>query len=131
MKKTIKSSVVAVIMVLLLLSLTGCGGDKIVVTKDDDDMPIKMEISFKKDVADKVKITVEAPSKDDAKDGVEFFKKQFGEDAKVKASGKNVIIETNIKDMFKSMGLGSIDDENLSKDKITEALKQAGFDVKE
>lgn len=131
MKKTIKNSVVALIMVILLLSLAGCGGDKITATMSDDDFEMKMEISFKDDLADKVKMTIEAPSKEEAKESVDEFKEEFGEKAKVKTSGKKVIIETDLKDMFNEMGISSVNDDDLTKENVIEALEMVGFEVEE
>ena len=59
MKKTAKSIVLALVMGLLLIALTGCGANKLVATKSSDDEFMgkyeeKIEISFKDDKADQI-----------------------------------------------------------------------------
>ncbi len=131
MKKTAKSSLFAMFMFIILLSLTGCGGDKLVGKMDKDGIKSSIEITFKDNKADKMKLTVEADSNDEAKDAVKSFKKMY-EKADVKQSGKKVIITMDTVEFINTIGEAStkINNEDLTKEKMTEILKKAGYEIK-
>ena len=130
MKKIAKNSVVAMILFILLFSLTACGGEKLVATIEEDGMKQTIEFKFKNEIADEVKITFEAESEKDAKEGKEFFEKQL-DGAKVKQSGKKVIITTTMEKYSKFLDIDyEKNKDNLKKDKLTESLKKAGYTIK-
>ena len=58
MKKLLKVSAIVAVLVAMLFALTGCGGNKLVATKDHDDNEKEtIEISFNKDnEAEKIKM---------------------------------------------------------------------------
>ena len=69
MKKTIKSSALLLVIAMILFTLTGCMGNKLVATKSNEDSMFgkyeeKVEISFKDDKADKITITTEYEEKE-------------------------------------------------------------------
>ena len=59
MKKTLKGLLVAIFMLVILLALTGCG-DKLVATRETEEAGMsfeeKIEVSFKDDKVNKVKM---------------------------------------------------------------------------
>ena len=78
MKKTLKIIVLIAIMLVAVLALTGCG-NKLVATKDVEGTSTepkhseKIEISFKNDKVNKVKMTYTFDNKDDAKKFVDSY----------------------------------------------------------
>ena len=69
MKKTLKLLAVVALLLIMLVGLTGCG-NKIVATKESEEMGVtyeeKLEIKLKKDKIDTVKVTMTFDDKDTA-----------------------------------------------------------------
>ena len=136
MKKMLKSSIVAMLMFVMLFALAGCGEDKLVGTLEEGGMKMEIEITFKKDVANKVKMSFEAESEDQAKEGKEYFEEAFGGDGvSVKQSGKKIVIEMDIKTFLIDWGGVSESEyekekDTLTKDNLRGVLEEMGCDIK-
>ena len=132
MKKLMKSSLLLAVMAIFLFALTGCGGNKLVATKSEEDSMFgkyeqKIEIKFKNNVASEIKMTMEFESKEKA-DSIMSLYKLAGEDTdKIEQKDKKIIQKMNVDDYAK--------DQNISKDKLTKdyfktELEKEGYKVK-
>lgn len=135
MKKTLKALLIAVAMVAILLLLTGCG-NKLVATKTTDEMGMKfeekMEISFKGDKANSVKMTYTFADKETAESMKAIL--NLGLSAtdsglKVEQKGKKVIMKIDAK-TFAEMSDSETDADSLTKAKVKEQLEEQGYKVK-
>lgn len=129
MKKVLKVASILAVVFAMLFALTGCGGNKLVATKDHDDNEKEtVEISFNKDnEAEKIKMVYKLSSDSDAKDAFESAKSLYGDNVKVKRSGKKVEITMNYDEFAKSMGIYS---KKLTKDDAKTMFEKAGYKVK-
>lgn len=136
MKKTAKSIVLALVMGLLLIALTGCGGNKLVATKSSDDdfmgkYEEKIEISFKDDKADQIVWTMEFEDEDKAESVASIFKLASSSDEDVKIDveqkGKKVTLKMDAKSFASQEDM---DDDSLSKEKMKKSLEDEGYTVK-
>lgn len=131
MKRTSKSILLVAIMAILLLALTGCGGDKLVATKSSDFGDEKIEISFEDDKAKEMVWTIECEDKDEAKEAVETFE-QLSENMdgiKAEQKGKKVVLTIEV-EAFAALSGADVDDEAMSKDEFKKALEEDGYEVK-
>lgn len=129
MKKTAKSILLVAIMAILLLALTGCGGDKLVATKSSDEYDEKIEISFKDDKIEEIVWTMEFSEEEDAESFVEIFE-ELGDESEgmdVKQKGKKVVLTVDAETFAELEGY---DNESVSKDEIKESLEEDGYEVK-
>ena len=144
MKKTLKVLLFVALMATMLVILTGCG-NKLVATKttESSDMngnPVKydekIEVSFKKDKINKVKMTYTFENKDKAKEYVDQYNamiklaKSFGSEVslpEMKQSGKSASMELDAK-AFAEMA--SEEEAKMSKDDLKKALEADGYKVK-
>lgn len=136
MKKTAKSIVLALVMGLLLMALTGCGANKLVATKSSDDEFMgkyeeKIEISFKDDKADQIVWTMEFEDEDKAESVASIFKlaNNSDEDTKidVEQKGKKVTLKMDAKSFASEEDM---DDNSLSKEEMKKSLEDEGYTVK-
>ncbi|MBR2241494.1 MAG: hypothetical protein IJ890_09025 [Clostridia bacterium] len=131
MKKTAKSVLLALMMVVLMLALTGCGEKKIVGTAEEDDVKSTVEIKYdKNDKATEIKMIYECKSNDDAKEATESFKKELGEKdgITVKQSGKKVTVTMKVKAFAESYGLDyDKNADKLTKDSMKEMFESMGY----
>ncbi len=136
MKKTAKSIVLALVMGLLLIALTGCGANKLVATKSSDDEFMgkyeeKIEISFKDDKADQIVWTMEFEDEDKAESVASIFKlaSNSDEDTKidVEQKGKKVTLKMDAKSFASEEDM---DDNSLSKEEMKKSLEDEGYTVK-
>lgn len=136
MKKTAKSIVLALVMGLLLIVLTGCGANKLVATKSSDDEFMgkyeeKIEISFKDDKADQIVWTMEFEDEDKAESVASIFKlaSNSDEDTKidVEQKGKKVTLKMDAKSFASEEDM---DDNSLSKEEMKKSLEDEGYTVK-
>lgn len=134
MKKTLKIMLVVAFLSIALFALTGCG-NKLVATRESEEMGMKMkekvEISFKNDKINKVKMTYTFDDKDTAESMKSLFSLGFtmsgsSDGVKIKQSGKKVIIELD-GEAYADM---ESEYEDLSKDELKEALEEDGYTVK-
>lgn len=135
MKKTLKSLLVAVFMLVILLALTGCG-NKLVATRETEEMGQKMEekieVSFKKDKVNKVKMTYTFDDKDTAEAMAGILKMGMSmsdEDMKIdiKQSGKKVTMTVDAKAYAEMAGE---DEADMTKEELKEMLEDEGYKVK-
>lgn len=138
MKKTIKSSALLLVIAMILFTLTGCMGNKLVATKSNEDSMFgkyeeKVEISFKNDKADKITITTEYEEEEKAESAASLYKLAInsGEEElkglEVEQKGKKVILKMDAKAFSSQEGMK---DEDLTKDNIKKALEEDGYKVK-
>lgn len=144
LKKTLKIIVLIAIMLVAVLALTGCG-NKLVATKDVEGTSTepkhseKIEISFKNDKVNKVKMTYTFDNKDDAKKFVDSYNailslaNAFASgDEKVslptmEQKGKKAIMEMDAK-MYSEMGGDT--EAGMTKDEVKASLEEEGYKVK-
>ena len=136
MKNKAKSIVLALVMELLLIALTGCGANKLVATKSSDDEFMgkyeeKIEISFKNDKADQIVWTMEFEDEDKAESVASIFKlaSNSDEDTKidVEQKGKKVTLKMDAKSFASEEDM---DDNSLSKEEMKKSLEDEGYTVK-
>ena len=136
MKKTAKSLLLALVMGLLLIALTGCGGNKLVATKSSDDECMgkyeeKIEVSFKNDKADQIVWTMEFEDEDKAESVASIFKmaNSSDEDSKidVEQKGKKVTLKMDAKSFASQEDM---DDNSLSKEEMKKSFEEEGYTVK-
>lgn len=134
MKKTLKIMLVVAFLSIALFALTGCG-NKLVATRESEEMGMKMkekvEISFKNDKVNKVKMTYTFDDKDTAESmksllSLGFTMSGSSDGVEIKQSGKKVIITLD-SEAYADM---ESEYEDLSKDELKEALEEDGYTVK-
>lgn len=135
MKKTLKISLIFAVLAMFMLSLTGCAGKKLVATKKtsaDDSLfgayEERIEITFKKDQADKIVWTMEFEDEDTAKTVAGFYEMAKSEinGLEINQDGKKIVLKMNAKDFADSSSLK----DDLSRDGMKKSLEEAGYTVK-
>lgn len=129
MKKLLKSSLLLTVLAIFLFALTGCGGNKLVATKTEEDSYLgkyeeKIEIKFKKGIASEVTLTMEFEDEDTAKEIMELYS-SFGSEEDMEQKGKKIIMKMDVKDIA-----GSEDEDKLTKEYLKEQLEEEGYTVK-
>lgn len=139
MKKTLKILLVVALIAVALFALTGCG-NKIVATKETDDpemgkMKERIEISFKKDKVNEVKMQYTFEDKDAAEEAEKQFNAMLAlmtaftdEDVgmEVKRSGKKLTMVLDA-EAYADMEGGDLE---VSKDELKKSLEEEGYKVK-
>ena len=116
MKKLLKITGLLAVIAIALVILSGCGGNKLVGTMEEDGNKSKVVATFdKNDNLKKLEITYEYKNADDAKEAYEEMKKEDAEGYKIKKSGKKVTVKMDAKSFAKQTGA---DEERLTKDNI-------------
>lgn len=129
MKKLLKIASILAVVAMLLISLTGCGGNKIVGTMKDDDGKAKVVATFdSKDRLKEMTFTYEFKDKDDAEDAYDSMKDMFEDVGKIKKSGKKITIKIKGKDLAEE---SNMDYDDVDKDYITDAIEGMGFEIKD
>jgi len=134
MKKTLKELLLVAFMAVVLFTLTGCG-NKLVATRETEEMGMKweekVEIKFKGDKVDSVKMTYTFDDKETAESmksllslGLSMSEEDMG--MEVKQSGKKVIMELDAEAYADMEGA----DLEVSKDELREELEEEGYKVK-
>lgn len=144
LKKTLKIIVLIAIMLVAVLALTGCG-NKLVATKDVEGTSTepkhseKIEISFKNDKVNKVKMTYTFDNKDDAKKFVDSYNAILslanafasGDESislpTMEQKGKKAIMEMDAK-MYSEMSGET--EAGMTKDEVKASLEEEGYKVK-
>ena len=144
MKKTLKIIALIAIMLVAVLALTGCG-NKLVATKDVEGTSSepkhseKIEISFKKDKVNKVKMIYTFDNKDDAKKFVDSYNALIAlasaftsGDEKIslptiEQKGKKTTIEIDAK-MYAEMSGET--EAGMTKEEVKASLEKQGYKVK-
>lgn len=139
MKKTLKVLLLVAFMSLVLFALTGCG-DKLVATRETEDSEMgnieeKIEVTFKKDKINTVKMTYKFEDKETAEKAEKQFNalmalaSAYGDeeiDVEVKRSGKKVTMKLDASAYASMEG----EDVEVSKDELKEELEEEGYKVK-
>ena len=107
---------------IFALVLTGCGGNTLKCSIDEDGSKAEVKIFFKGDKATKAETsyTIDAGSKETAEAMAEYYKGD--KDTTVKVDGSKVII--------KSTTTPSEDDEKVTKKEMKELLEEQGYKCK-
>ena len=135
MKKTLKVLLLVAFMSVVLLALTGCG-NKLVARREteEDGMKVeeKIEISFKKDKVNKVKMTYKFDTEENAElmagifnMGMAMSEEDMG--FEVEQKGKKVVIELDAK-AYAEMSGEEVSE--VSKKELKEELEEEGYKVK-
>ncbi len=136
MKKSLKILLIVAFMATLLLALTGCG-NKLVATKETTENGMtfkeKVEVSFKKDKIDKVKMTYTFDDEETAETmkailtmGMSMAGDEL-EGLEVEQKGKKVIMKLDAKAFAEMEGASEVD---VDKDTLKEQLEEEGYKVK-
>lgn len=139
MNKTIKALLMVAVIIVALFALTGCG-DKLVATKTTEEEGLtgevvkyeeKIEIKFKDDKVNSVKMTFKFEDKEQAetmKSMFDLMTAMMDEDLamEVKQSGKKLTIELDAEAYSEMSG----EETNMSKDDIKKSLEEDGYKVK-
>ena len=130
MKNILKVTSLLAVLVMLLVALTGCGGNKIVGTMEEDGNKSKIEMSFdKNDKLTKMVMTYEFKNKDDAKELYDSSKEEAKDTGiKVKKSGKKVTITMKAKDFSDKLG---VEADQLDKETMKSFAKFMGYELKD
>lgn len=130
MKNILKVTSLLAVLVMLLVALTGCGGNKIVGTMEEDGNKSKIEMSFdKNDKLTKMVMTYEFKNKDDAKELYDSSKEEAKDTGiKVKKSGKKVTITMKAKDFSDKFG---VEADQLDKETMKSFAKFMGYELKD
>lgn len=125
MKKTILSSILLVVMAAMLFVLTGCANSKLVATKTVEEAGMKyeqkIEIKFKKKIANEIKMTMTFEDEDTANTVAKFFKDEEGFEQK----GKKITMKMKVEDLAKGESK-----DKLTRDYLKKELKEDGYKVK-
>lgn len=139
MNKLFKKIVIVALIAIMAITLTGCG-NKLVATKTTEETSLtgktmkyeeKMQISFKKDKVNNVKVEYKFETDEDAKtmkeafDFIKSFAGDLGMD--IKQSGKKLTMSLD-KNAFEQMEGAT--EEELTKDAIKTKLEADGYKVK-
>lgn len=136
MKKTLKISALLMVIAIMMLALTGCGKNKVVATKSTSEensmfgaYDEKIEVTFKKDKADKIVWTMEFKDEETAKSMSGLYQMAASElkDLEIKQDGKKVVL-TMGSESFASQS--DLKDEDLTREKIIKKLEDQGYTVK-
>ena len=129
MKKLLKITSLLAVLAIVLCILSGCGGNKIVGTMEEDGTKSKIVATFDKDDNLKaLEVTYEYKNADDAKDAYEEMKDEDAEGYKIKRSGKKVTVKMDAKSFAKQTGAN---EDRLTKDNMKELIKFMGYEVKD
>ena len=139
MKKTLKGLVLLVLMGLIVISLTGCGSDKLVATKtSEDDTMGKYEetitVTFKKDKVETIKMEMEFEKEEIAQTmsglfslGMQSMDESETKGFEVKQDGKKLVISMDAAAYAESEG---VSDEEMTKESLKKSLEESGYTVK-
>lgn len=139
MKKTLKATVLALVMGLVIISLTGCGSNKLVATKTTEDETMgnykeEITITFKNDKADTVQMSMEFEDEKIAEGMYGIFSLGMSMDETgelegmdVKQDGKKLIITMDSKAFAESE---EVSEEDMTKEALKKALEEDGYTVK-
>ena len=128
MKKTLKLLAIVAFMLVMLLSLTGCGGDKLVATKTIEQMGMKyeekIELSFKNDKVNSMKATMTFDDKETAEEMKALLETTMG--TEVEQKGKKLIMKVDAE----AYAAGAIVDADMNIEELKEWLEEDGYKVK-
>lgn len=140
MKKTLKIGALLLVMAMLLVLLTGCGGNKLVATKTTEDEGMgfgkyeeTVELKFKDDKVNEITMTYEFEKEESAEGmaaifnlGVSMSEEEM-QGFEVEQKGKKVIIKMDAKMFAEQEG---VSEEEMTKEAMKKALEEDGYTVK-
>ena len=143
--KKLKLMVGALVVMMMGATLTGCGGNKLVATKEVEATEEtakhteEIEVSFKNDKIDNVKMTFIFENADTAKKYVDDYNamiemlQKLDEESKTNIpkltqKGKKAIMELDAK-TFAEMA-GNEEEVNMTKEELRKSLEEDGYKVK-
>ncbi len=139
MKKTLKALLLAVVIGLMVISLTGCGNKKLVATKTTEDEIMgnykeEITMTFKDDKVETIEMKMEYDDEETAQGmygllslGMSMDESGELEGMEVKQDGKSVIITMDAEMYAESEGAS---EEEMTRDAMKEALEEEGYTVK-
>ena len=139
MKKTLKALALALVMGILVISLTGCGSNKLVATKTTEDEMMgnykeEITVTFKDDKVETVEMNMEFDDEETAQGmygllslGMSMDEEGQLEGLEVKQDGKKLIMKMDAKAFAASEELS---DEDMTKETIKASLEEDGYTVK-
>jgi hypothetical protein len=139
MKKTLKVLLVSIIMGILIISLTGCGSDKIVATKlvEDETMGKYEEevvVTFKKDKVEAIEMNMIFEDEETAQGmyglftlGMSMSEEGELDGIDVKQEGKKLTMKMDASAYAETEG---VSDEEMTKEALKATLEEEGYKVK-
>ena len=139
MKKTLKALALALVMGILVISLTGCGSNKLVATKTTEDPMMgnykeQITMTFKNDKVETIEMSMEFDNEETAQGMYGIFSLGMSMDEEgqldgmdVKQDGKKLVITMDAKAYAESEGAS---DEEMTKEALKKALEEDGYTVK-
>ena len=139
MKKTLKGLALALVMSLIVISLTGCGSDKLVATKTTEDEMMgnykeEITMTFKNDKVETIEMSMEFDNEETAQGmygllslGMSMDENGELEGMEVEQDGKKIIMTMDAQAYASSEG---VSDEEMTKEALKEALEEDGYTVK-
>ncbi|MBQ2917343.1 MAG: hypothetical protein IJE59_04155 [Clostridia bacterium] len=139
MKKTLKALVLALVIGLIVISLTGCGGNKLVATKTTEDEMMgnckeEITVTFKNDKVETVKMVMEFDDEETAQGmyGLLSLGMSMSEDGELNGmefeqDGKKITMTMTAEAYAASE---EVSDEDMTKEAIKAALEEDGYEVK-
>ena len=140
MKKSLRNILLVSLIMATFIGLTGCKKDseKITATMtkyydNNEEVLNTIEITFTKNTADKFKMTFEFKNEESAKEHLRIYETLGldinNEDLKITRNGKIVVYDMSA-NYFREMMNHNEKDISLTKESITEWLKEAGYTIK-
>lgn len=140
MKKSLRNILLVSLIMATFIVLTGCKKDseKITATMtkyydNNEEVLNTIEITFTKNTADKFKMTFEFKNEESAKEHLRIYETLGldinNEDLKITRNGKIVVYDMSA-NYFSEMMNHNEKDISLTKESITEWLKEAGYTIK-
>ena len=139
MKKTLKGLALALVIGLMVISLTGCGADKLVATKTTEDEKMgnyneEITITFKDDKVETIEMSMEFDDEETAEGmyalynmGMEMSEEEAPAGMEVKQEGKKFIIIMDAATYAESEG---VSDEEMTKEALKAELEEDGYKIK-
>lgn len=139
MKKTLKAVIFALVIGILVISLTGCGSDKIVATKTTEDEMMgsckeEITITFKNDKVETIKMSMEFDNEETAQGmygilslGMSMDEAGELEGLEIEQKGKKLIMKMDATTYAETEG---VSDEDMSKEALKKSLEEDGYTVK-
>lgn len=139
MKKTLKALALALVMGLIVISLAGCGSDKLVATKTTEDEMMgnykeEITMTFKDDKVETIEMSMEFDDEETAQGmygllslGMSMSEDSELEGMEVKQDGKKIIM---IMDAAAYAASEGVSDEEMTKEAMKASLEESGYTVK-
>lgn len=139
MKKTLKAAILAVVMGLIIISLTACGSNKLIATKTTEDETMgnykeEITMTFKDDKVETIEMSMEFDDEETAEAmyslysfGMSMSEEEAPEGMQVKREGKKFIMTMDATAYAEFEG---VSDEEMTKEALKAELEADGYTVK-